>query len=539
VTGESNVAELETLKTRTKPFLEAIPGPSPAGAPARLEPAYQLVANEVAKLDAPAGGEVNWKAVVSGAGELLRTKSKDIVLAAFLAHGLQATAGLEGLATGLGVLADLLDAYWETAFPEVKRLRGRVNAIQWLVERTRATLPGVQAGAGDAAAVAGLEVAAQRLADVVRARFADQAPAMGQLLDEVARLKGEVAEAAPPPAAAAPAPAAPSAPAPAGAAPAQASSAPLPAGPGALGGAAQATEYLRNAGTALAAAAGVLRSAEPTDPLAYRLLRTAVWLHLQSPPPATAGKTPVPPPPEALRAQLAALAQNQKWSALLDAVESTLVQHRFWLDLHRHAAQALGALGGGHARAREAVIAELRSLLARMPALPGLAFADGSALADGPTRTWIDEEVAPRAAAGAGAGGGAAAQDGAAAEALAAARKQLAGGQIAEALAALRGLAAARPDGRGRFAARLELARAAAGAGLLAVAKATYDDLDREAVAHQLDDWEPALAAEVLKGLIAATRSLVNDPRGVREALVPQYQRLCRLDPAAAHEVWP
>lgn len=528
------MAELETLRTRTRPLLAAIPGPSPAGAPARLEPAYQAVASEVAKLDAPAGGEVDWRAVVSGAEELLRTRSKDIVLAAFLAHGLQATAGLDGLAAGIALVADLLDAYWETAFPDVKRLRGRVNAIQWLVERSRATLPGVQAGAGDAAAVAGLEAAAQRLAEVVRARFADQAPAMGPLLDEVARLRGEVAQAsssAPELPAAAPA-LAPTAPAsaPAGAP----AAAPMPEGPGALAGAAQATEYLRSAGTALAAAAGVIRKAEPTDALAYRLLRTAVWLHLQSPPAATGGKTPVPPPPEALRAQLATLAQNQKWTALLEAAEGALPQHRFWLDLQRHAAQALGALGGGYARARDAVIVEVRSLLARMPALPALAFADGSALADAPTRTWLDEEVAPRPAAA-----GAAPVDGASTEAIVAARRQLAGGQIADALAALQAVAAGAADGRGRFQVRLELAKAAAGAGLLAVAKATYDDLDREAAAHRLDDWEPALVAEVLKGLVAATRSLQNDPRGVRDALVPQYQRLCRLDPAAAHEVWP
>ena len=529
------MADLETLRARTKPFLEAIPGPSPAGAPARLDPAYQLVANEVAKLDAPAGGEVDWKAVVTGAGELLRTKSKDVVLAAFLAHGLQVTAGIDGLATGVGVVADLLDGYWESAFPEVKRLRGRVNAIQWLLERSRATLPAVQAAATDGAAVAGLEVAAQRLAEVVRARFADQAPAMGPLLEEVARLKAEVeAATAPPEPVTAPAAAVAAESAPAPSAPA---AAPLPAAPGGLGEASQAVDYLRNLGGALASAAAVLRSADGTDPLPYRLLRTAVWLHMQAPPAANGGKTPIPPPPEALRKQLAVLAQNQKWSALVEEAEGALLQYRFCLDLHRHTAQALGALGGGHARAREAVLIEVRALLGRMPAVATLAFSDGSPLADAQTRTWLDEEVAPRAAGPAG--GGASSEDASVAEAIAGARKQLAGGQMAEALAALRALAAGRPDGRDRFRIRLELAKAAAGAGLMAVARATYDELDREAVAHRLDEWEPALAAEVLKGLITATRSLGNDPRAVKDGLVPQYQRLCRVDPAAAHEVWP
>ncbi|HEY6098346.1 MAG TPA: type VI secretion system protein TssA, partial [Anaeromyxobacter sp.] len=526
---------------RTRPFLDPIAGaPTPAGAALRLDPSYQNVANEVAKLDAPTGGEVDWRSVVRGAGDLLKARTKDVVLASYLAHGLHATGGLDGLSTGLALVADLLDQYWETAFPEVKRIKGRLNAVQWLLERTKAVLPGIQAGAGDAAAVDGLEAAAQRLAEVVRARFADQAPAMGPLLEEVARLKGEVEQARPPPppTAAPSATPAPAQPAAAPAAPAAAAPSPLPEAPaGALAGAEQATDFLRNVGASLASAAGVLRRAEATDPLAYRVLRTGLWLHMQSAPGGTGGKTAVPPPPEALRAQLAALAQNQRWPALLEEAESALTQHRFWLDLHRHSAQALGAQGGGQARAREAIVVELRALLSRMPQLPSLSFADGSALADAQTRSWLDEEVLARPSGGARDGGAEA--DVADAEKLAEAKKQLAAGQVAEALGALRAIAAARTDGRGRFAARLELARAAAGAGLLALAKATYDELDREALEHRLDDWEPALAAETLKGLIAATRSLSNDPRGVRDTLVSQNQRLCRLDPAAAHQVWP
>jgi type VI secretion system protein VasJ len=536
------VADLETLRTRTKAFLEAIPGPSPAGIPARLDPAYQAVATEVAKIDAPAGGEVNWKAVVAGAGELIRTRSKDIVLAAFLAHGLQMTAGIDGLATGLGLLADLLDTYWDTAYPELKRLRGRANAVQWLVERMRVSLPEAHAGARDAAAVATLDVAVQRLAEVVRARFADQAPAMGQLQDEVARLKAEAERATAPP----PPPAAAPVPGPA-AAPTQASPAATPApapavAPGTLAGPEQAADYLRDVGTALVSAANVLRRADAADPRAYRLMRTGLWLHLEAPPPAPSGKTSILPPPAEQREQLATLAQNARWPALVDAAEAALVRQRLWLDLHRHTAQALAGLGDGHARAREAVVLGLRALLARLPAIASLSFEDGTPLADPQTRTWIAEEVLPRAtppAPAPGAAPAAGAAPGADAAALAAARKQLAGGKIAEALATLRSLEAASPDGRGRFRVRLELAKAAAGAGLKAVARATYDELDREVVAHRLEDWEPALASEVLKGAIAATRALGSDPRAVKDALVSQYQRLCRLDPAAAHEVWP
>jgi type VI secretion system protein VasJ len=72
------------------------------------------------------------------------------------------------------------------------------------------------------------------------------------------------------------------------------------------------------------------------------------------------------------------------------------------------------------------------------------------------------------------------------------------------------------------------------------IARSIYEELDRELTAHGLDDWEPALAAQCLKGLVASTRALAKDPRGAaNEQLLRQYQRLCRLDPAAAHDVWP
>jgi type VI secretion system protein VasJ len=262
----------------------------------------------------------------------------------------------------------------------------------------------------------------------------------------------------------------------------------------------------------------------------------ALWLHLASAPPAPGGRTQIPPPPEPLRNQLATLAANQKWLELLEETESAATKLRFWLDLHRMSWQALSALGASHERARDAVVAEVRSLLGRMPQLVTLSFADGSPLADPQTRTWLEEQVQ---AAPAGAPRREAAADGAGAERLEAAKKLLAASQPADALAVLRDEAAVRRSGRERFVVRAETARLCAGAGLTAIAKALYQELDREATAHRLEEWEPALAAECLKGLIASARALAKDPRGALPDLTEPYKRLCRIDPAAAHEVWP
>lgn len=535
---------LQTARERAAAWLTPIPGASPGGAAARLEPEYQEVANEVAKLDALTGGEVNWKRVKEGAGAILRDKSKDVLIGAYLAHALHVTEGLDGLATGATFLAELLDGFWETGFPELKRIRGRANAVQWFLEKTHPILADARVGAGDAGKVAALDAATARFSEVVRGRFADAAPAVGPLAEAVGRLRYDAEQASAPPPPPPPQPA--SAPSPAAVPPAPAAPSPavpsMPAPAGQLAGADQAVDYLRDVGAALVSAGATLRGASVADARSYRILRTGLWLHMASAPPAEGGKTTVPPPADDLRAQLRLLQQNQKWSALIEEAESALAQSRFWLDPHRMTYQALAGLGAAHDGAREALAAELRSLLARMPALPTLSFSDGTPFADAQTRSWLDEELAPKGAAGGAAPGAASdgeAPDPAVLERISRAKKLFGGGQAREALAEFQAFVAARPSRRAQFRARLDLARACAGAGLGALAKATYEELDRDAVAHGLDEWEPALAAECLKGLIAASRAGTKDPRGAPQNLEARYQRLCRLDPAAAHEVWP
>jgi type VI secretion system protein VasJ len=528
--------EYDALKARADPWVAPIQGASPAGAAARFDPEYQAIADEVGKLDAPAGGEVNWKKVVSGAGALLQTRSKDLVVAAYLGHGLHVTQGLGGLTTGLVLLSETMERYWEGMFPEAKRPRGRANALQWFVEKTTNAL--ASASPGSAEDMEGLAAAARRLSQLAREKLGDLCPAFGPMLDPVERLKASAQPAEPPPPAAsgaAPAVAAPQAaaqPAP----PAPAAPEPAFTVPAAPAGAAEAVDFLRNVGSSLGGVAATLRQADAADPRAYRILRVGLWLHMAAPPPAAGGKTQIPAPPEGLRTQLATIAQNQRWAALLEETEAAASQHRFWLDLHRMSWQALSALGASHERARDAVAAELRSLLARMPQLPTLSFADGTPVADPQTRTWIDEQV--RAAGAAAPARRDGATNGAAAAKLDEAKKLLAATQVPEALGLLRDEAGSR-RGRERFVVSLEAARLCAGAGLTAIAKSLYEELDREARDHGLDEWEPALAAECLKGLLASARALAKDPRGSLPDMTEPYRRLCRIDPAAAHEVWP
>ena len=152
--------DFEQLRDRASHWLEPIPGASPGGAPAKLEPTYQSIASEVAKLDLPAGGAIDWKKVAEGSGDLLCTRTKDLVLASYLAHALHVTRGIDGLTTGVTFLAEMLDRFWDTLHPEAKRLRGRANALQWFLEKTALMLPDGVLASTEAPKVEALETAA-------------------------------------------------------------------------------------------------------------------------------------------------------------------------------------------------------------------------------------------------------------------------------------------------------------------------------------------------------------------------------------------
>jgi type VI secretion system protein VasJ len=509
---------LDDVRARAKAFTAPISDSAPAGATARFDPRYEAIVGEMSKLDHPSGAPVDWKLVVAKSGELIQTTSKDLVLASQLAVGLYTLAGLDGLATGTVVLSDLIEQYWETLQPELKRLRGRVNAVAWFVERVGQSLGSREVGASDREAVAVLGEAVQKFGDVVRDKFGADAPAMRPLSEAVDRLMMSLPAEAPPPPPPSAAPAPTAAPSP--------SAAPVAAPPVAAPpvNVADPTSYLREVGSALASGANSLRRAQPADPAPYRAVRTGLWLHLAAPPPATGNKTAIPAPPEATRARFAQLAANAKWSELVDECESCLSQFRLWLDPHRVAAQALSSLGPSYAGARQALIHELGAFLRRFPGLIDLTFADGTPLAAADTRTWIEAEVLPQGQSG---GSGPRLEKD---ESLEESRKLVADGKTAEAIELLQTKAGAAATAAQAFRVRLELAGLLLQTEQPMLARAIFAGLDEELRARGLDEWDPPLAAACLEGYLRCLRALTKAGKNVSEDTMLLYNRLCRLD---------
>ena len=400
---------IDQLREKAKSWIEPVSAAAPAGATAKANPQYEAVIAEMTKLESVTGGAVDWPMVLDSSGKVLQSVSKDLRIATYMAFGLYQTQGLDGLATGLVVISEIMDRYWPGLFPELARMRGRANALGWLIERATATLPDVKVDAGSRERVEALDVAAARLAEVARQKFEANGPAVRPLLESVQRLKASLPADAPPPPPPPPPQVKPATPppavAPVAAAPAAAAAAPAAvAGPASAEGTA---DFLRQTGSSLVSAAAMLRRAANVDPQSYRLLRVGLYLHLAQPPPSDAsGKTSIPAPPAALRTQLERMAANAKWAEVLEESESALAQHRFWMDLHFFSARALAELGPTYQPARNALLTELGAWLKRMPAVPKFMFGDGSASASGETRAWLENELAPPSAGGAPAAGG-------------------------------------------------------------------------------------------------------------------------------------
>ncbi len=515
---------LAEIAAKADKWLQPIPGATPAGIDARFEPAYEAARTEVSKLDAVNAAPPEWKIVAEQAGAILETKSKDLLMAGYLAFAGLKRGGLRELAIGVAVVTGVIDRYWDDLQPT--RVRGRANALAWFIDQTELALAEVQLEPKMRADVLVLEAAIAKLVAVTRDRFGADAPGTSPLGDRMKRMVLAVPE--PKPQAPAPPPPTPSASAPTPtAAPAATPAVASAAAPANADGVAT---FLQETGRALVQAAHLARAAAPSSGTGYRLLRVGLYLHIVQAPPADAGgKTQIPALPAARREQFALMEQHAKWAALIDEAEGALSQFRFCLDLHRITHRALERLGESHAAARTAVVAELGAFLRRNPTLVDLRAVDGSALADAETKAWIGEVVL------AGSGGAVASTAGKEDEAagFAEIRGMMTSGKQGDAMK----LATARIDAstslQQRFERRLQLAQLCLDGGQAVLARGLFAALDRELAQRGLDEWDPRLAARVLEGFVRSIR--VTAKAGARyEAADLVYERLCLLDPAAA-----
>jgi type VI secretion system protein ImpA len=147
--------------------------------------------------------EADWKFVASGCGKLLKTRSKDLRLAVWLAEASAKTGGFRGLGDGLLVAAALCERYWDTLYPQPDEgsFEQRVGNLCWIAARAPqlAREIALTEGAGTAFSIIDFESARSRSADeegpdVDAARRRSSRAFYQALVDDTAHCQAALAE---------------------------------------------------------------------------------------------------------------------------------------------------------------------------------------------------------------------------------------------------------------------------------------------------------------------------------------------------------
>ncbi|KGW81315.1 type VI secretion system protein TssA [Burkholderia pseudomallei] len=408
----------------------------PAGADVRADARFDALHAELAKLASPgASGQVDWRAATHLAAELLRERGKDLLVGCYLAGALLQTGGAAGLRCGLEIVGDLVERHWDAMSPPVSRMRARRGALQWLVDRVDAMHDAGAAACGGACSaelVAQLRAAARRI-DALLAERDDDAPTMRAVHAFAERLPVEVVEVVEVAEAADVAETAETAetaeadahgstggPAaeiaiaaaeqalidPAGRAAPSAgtdtnANADAAGQPARLDEAAGRERALADALAQLHCVATAFAQADWADARGFRLRRVACWSSVCALPETDAenGRTRIAAPSASIVGAAKSIDGDGEPVAAVRFAEAHAQAFPLWLDLQRIAARALARAGGDGADARREVETAVRALLARLPGLDALTFADGTPFADDATRAWLGELGAPVVAA--------------------------------------------------------------------------------------------------------------------------------------------
>jgi len=521
------------------PFATPIPGAKRAGEKARYDERYEAIRREVDKLGKPAATELDWQLVEDHGRALLTETSKDYLIASYFGVASYLRGGVRGLVVGLAAIVALLRDFWDDGFPPPNRIRGRINAIDWFIERVE-TVRERAPKQVDEADLQLLGFAAKGLEAAVLDRFDEEMPNIYGLKQTLKTIEMSMAKHAPAPE---PPPRKPQ-----GSEAAETASTVGPAAvkqqttavsvelaspSAALADPAEVDKFLTDLGRSIYKAGRVLFKASKQDPLAYRLCRQGLYMPFVEAPPVTDGnRTVLPPPPHDQQSLLEGLLSEQDWAMLLDEAESGLSSARHWLDQHRYVALALAGLG--YEEARDAVAKETAAVALRFPGMLDRQCDDGFPFASDATREWLDA-VTP---VGSGASPVAAAEthesDGLG-DRLAAARKLAVGGKLDEAMAGLNEIIQSQATfGRDRFRAKLEMAEACRSAGSPALAEGILAGLSQEIARFRLEEWEPKLAEKCYRARYEALTSMEIDSVKARDELADVYRQLCRVAPATA-----
>lgn len=363
----------------------------PAGSDVRYEAEFERLQAEIDKTNIPSasGGGIDWKKVGDLSEVILSKKSKDLLVACYLAVSQIHLRKLDGLKDGVTVLHDIIQSYWEDLFPPKKRIRGRSAAIEWWIEKSEAALGAIKP---DPVAIETLDTIKNTLSqiDSLLVEYLPEPP----LLRPIQRRLEQFPTLAPKEPVQAPLEET-SQPEPLKQAPElkkaeQPKAAPVNAETMAINTEQDARKMISSSMLNIRKSAAFLLENNPASPLAYRYRRMAAWAQVLDLPPASNGKTQIMSPAPQAQQTLIDLRDNGQWKPFIFNAEQQLSQLIFWFDLNRWVAEALLELGDEYKAAHNAVCHETASFINRLPNLLELTFSDETPFADYETREWLN-----------------------------------------------------------------------------------------------------------------------------------------------------
>ncbi|VFQ44894.1 type VI secretion system protein TssA [Desulfoluna butyratoxydans] len=356
---------------------EPISEAAPAGEDVRYEERFEALQEEIDKLSSPTSRDsFSWETVSKLATGILAEDSKDLLVASYLCAALVHLEGWPGLGVATGVFADLLETFWESMYPPMRRMGGRLSAVQWWMEKTDEALAGPMKGTADAEAVGRVRGNLDRI-DGFLDDHTDFDLTFGPLAATVERV------------------------APAQEAPAETAAAPPEVTKPVVEASLPTEEVTLDAGNLLRSmaplfktvkqASKMVREGEMQSPQSYRWLRFALWEPIKDLPLADGGVTRIPPPKRQVTEYLEKLKDEEAWEELVSRSESQLYnpQHTFLLTLNYFSADALSHLGKRYERAHDMVCRETLLLLRRLDGIEGLRFSDGTPFASDEALAWM------------------------------------------------------------------------------------------------------------------------------------------------------
>ena len=518
---------------------DPIQADQPAGSDVRYEPEYEELQAEIDKLSVPsASGGTDWKKVSDLAGAILAKKSKHLLVASYLAVSQVHMRQIEGLADGLTVIHDLIATYWEGMFPPKKRMRGRLGAIEWWVEKTETALTGLKPQPVAAGKLEAIQKTLSQI-DALLNEYLPEPPLLRPIqraLEIIPSVSETKPETEPIPVREQARPEPPPAPQPE-TKPEVPKVVPAAAVPETLVTVQDAQKVISSGMQKVRQAATFLLENDLMNAMAYRYRRVAAWSMVSALPPESNGKTQIPPPAPQILQSLLDFKESGNWNALVLTAEQRLSQFIFWFDLNRLVAEALGNLGDGYENALDVVRQETAFFIHRLPGLVGMTFSDGTPFADPETSQWL-KGIAPGAGSTTDAAGTTPAALKSAdetarmahtlAEAQALAKKK----KLLEAVQLLQPELKKCVSHQEALMWRLALCRMLIGSKRTDMALPHLDLILKDIESYQLETWDPRLALEGLKLVWTGYNSHTGDEANAKAEAV--FRQIAKLDPAEA-----